>query len=447
MINEVSTSSKDSSNFNFLLFSILIVSCIFQGMALVLGSFPLVPVVVIQLVFVAFSAVKIINDGYFRVNRQILNLFKVLLPFLIYSVLSSFFLTLLFEGIPVFSPKLGIDDQVDAQTPLVFSASNIGQSFYLFLNVFSVVAAVQIGFKVGARKVLNVWLLSGFIAAFFAFYQKLSQMGVVSFPTNFLKSNTIYDQAIDVTIGDFERISGTFTESSYAGNCIATFFVYYLLLLVLGRSNLKNIVLCCIYAWATIITTSSIGYIQIIAGLGLAVIFFNKKAFFPIITILLVFFVFGFSFLNSELLSVVLLEKTDSLSFLNRISSDIYSFGLFVSTDFLGVGLGSNRPSSFLMYMLSNVGLLGSILFFVFISMVIRLAFINKQCLISEKLALVGALISHLVGKLVGSPDLNFWFFWVLISVCIVVFSVEEGVSRKSLRKNDRDLGAVDAYQ
>jgi hypothetical protein len=60
------------------------------------------------------------------------------------------------------------------------------------------------------------------------------------------------------------------------------------------------------------------------------------------------------------------LSKTDSGSFFNRIAADLFALQLLPRTYWLGVGLGSNRASSLLPTLLSNVGIAGIVVFAVF---------------------------------------------------------------------------------
>jgi hypothetical protein len=75
--------------------------------------------------------------------------------------------------------------------------------------------------------------------------------------------------------------------------------------------------------------------------------------------------VFAFSSYRDTLISNTL-SKTDSGSFFNRIAADLFALQLLPRTHWLGVGLGSNRGSSLLPTLLSNVGVAGVVVFAVF---------------------------------------------------------------------------------
>jgi hypothetical protein len=67
-----------------------------------------------------------------------------------------------------------------------------------------------------------------------------------------------------------------------------------------------------------------------------------------------------------EVLTTATVSKGESGSFINRTAADLYSLQLLLRTYGLGVGLGSNRSSSVLTTLMSNVGVAGTLAFLVF---------------------------------------------------------------------------------
>jgi hypothetical protein len=87
-----------------------------------------------------------------------------------------------------------------------------------------------------------------------------------------------------------------------------------------------------------------------------------------ILAITVVPFLLVLAFLSGyrNVLTAVTVSKGDSGSFINRTASDLYSVHLLVETYGIGVGLGSNRTSSLVSTLLSNVGLLGTLAYALF---------------------------------------------------------------------------------
>ena len=384
--------------------------------------FPLVPVVMFQILLVILYAVSFVIRSHSRLSSVSRDLLFWLIFFLLYASSSAVVLPYLFEGIPVFNSRIGIDHQVRNMTPLAFSVSNVGQVLYLCLNVLFFIGS-NLYFNRGRERehVFRVFLFSGLIVCFFAFYQKLNQLTGIYYPYEIVNSNDLYAQLYQQFIGKTQRISATFTEASYAGNVLGTFFVYYLFLLYYGRFRGLNLILFVVYLVATLLTTSSVGYVQIIFGLGVISIFSLKNLRSAFYTLVFVSLIAGGLALDHDVLLATLVNKQNSLSFIHRVASDEYSLKLFFNTYGMGVGLGGNRPSSFLTYMLSNVGLIGSWLFLMFIFAVVKPVFRNDSNLSPEQKALFWGLLSHLLGKVLGVPDLSFWFFWVLLAVSAIV--------------------------
>lgn len=431
-----------------LLFYLPIIAAVFQATGMsVAGIFPLVPVVIFQALFVTLLFITLALRPSFQLSSDLRDILFLLTWFLLYSTVSAFVFPYIFEGLPVFNPRFGIDLQVGNETPLVFSVSNIGQALYLFLNSLFLMGGLYLIQGLERDRVLRVFLFSGLTVIFFAVYQKISQLTGIWFPYEIINSNDLYSQGYSQVLNDTQRVSSTFTEPSYAGNVLGTFYVYYLFLLYYGRLRASNWFLFIVYLLGTLITTSSIGYAQLIFGIGLVSVFSlrNPKRFFY--AIILVLLVAGGLALNNDVMLALIVNKLDSASFINRFASDKYAFKLFFDTYGLGVGLGGNRPSSFLTYMLSNVGLIGSGLFLMFMLAIVKPVFRNYSALAPEQKALFFGLLSHLFGKLLGVPDLNFWFFWVLLAVSAITFrgptdkTVTIPKSEKRSLSNERDVG------
>jgi hypothetical protein len=88
------------------------------------------------------------------------------------------------------------------------------------------------------------------------------------------------------------------------------------------------------------------------------------------------------------------------------------------------VGLGSNRPSSFLTFLLSNVGVAGFVLFVMFVVSLSKSALrtakesANPQ-LFDWSIAAVWGLWTTIVAKVISQPDLSYSPMWVWIFLLI----------------------------
>ncbi|MGT2425250.1 hypothetical protein [Amnibacterium kyonggiense] len=94
--------------------------------------------------------------------------------------------------------------------------------------------------------------------------------------------------------------------------------------------------------------------------------------------------------------------KVGTSSYDERSSTDLYSYGLVLQTLGWGVGVGSNRPSSFLAALLAGTGVVGSVLFS---GVVLRYSF--RASRVSAIRPVLWCLFAILLAKLVASPDLS----------------------------------------
>lgn len=73
----------------------------------------------------------------------------------------------------------------------------------------------------------------------------------------------------------------------------------------------------------------------------------------------------------AEFFGITLLRKLDSLSGIERGSWNAQAWANFLEVDGIGVGLGSARASSFVLVLLSNVGVFGTLMFALFLGRVL----------------------------------------------------------------------------
>jgi hypothetical protein len=103
-------------------------------------------------------------------------------------------------------------------------------------------------------------------------------------------------------------------------------------------------------------------------------------------------------------------EKIGSVSALSRFGADAYAFDLVLKTYGLGVGLGSNRPSSFVAALLSQVGVVGFVLF--------ACAAWSTLWNLPKADRWIGmAALGLLLSMAFGLPDLSFPFLWILFAL------------------------------
>ena len=378
---------------------LLIFSSIFQA-ASVLNvnsqfEFGLQPYYFVSIVLTASMCVKIIiNNGKLIIGSEKKNLAIILLSFGVYSAVSSFILPIVFNGINVYSPRLGIDAQAEfGGVALAWSYSNLAQAIYILLNVFNVIFVLINAEKLKFQRA-NYWLVfSAFVVAIVGFYQFVANYFGLYFPSHFLYSSPTYYIGDNQQIANYLRINSTFSEPSLAGLFLASITMYFFALSISEKQFSKfYFIAAMVMALSATITTSTTAYFLLFIGFVLFSFFeliaaiIRRKiskvvvliSFLVVVMAAIAFGIITYYGVFPEFYDMTI-DKTHSLSYINRQLSNVAAFKLTLETWLLGVGLGSNRPSSFVAYLFSNLGAIGSFVFFVFLYKLVKFSLIYKD--------------------------------------------------------------------
>jgi hypothetical protein len=395
------------------LFSLLLFSSLFPATALIgAGSRWIPPYYVVACFFIARSFLnKPADDSISSFNGK-----YALIAFGCIGVFSAIVLPLVFAGIPVYSPQVGIDDGAFYRPPLHLGLGNIGQACYLVINIFVVLAASKS--RICASKTTRGYWNSCFFLMGIVFLEKICDTAGVQFPYSIILNTPISIQEIDSWGG---RMPGTFSEPSTAGIVLAGCIVG-LLSQLFSRNYRIIALLFALLAFGLVESTASLAGVVV----GFVLLILRRPVFRPpwylhvgrmksLLLILTVLGLSGIAIIVSPIGSSILehtLNKQDSVSFINRIAADQYAVELVKRTNGIGVGLGSNRPSSLLTSLLSNVGVLGLVVFAV---MCIRLLSNTTD----EYIWIRWATCAVIIDMLAGGPDITAPVLWILLAMSV----------------------------
>lgn len=408
------------------LIPLLVFSSIFQAASIYnLGSFAIAPyyfvsiVVAVKLLF----SLTVLKEKIFFANKNLKFALIALFSFGAWGLVSAITMPLIFEGLPVFNPRGGIDEQYYFQARLVWGMSNVAQVVYLLLNIINVIAVIQyISNETNKNISLKSFLYTAYIALFFVLYHSLSKFIDISYPNDLLFSNPFYAQGFAQVVGNLFRANGTFTEPSLAGAYIAGIAIAFFAVRINNYSLYQQSLGFFLAFLALLSTTASTGYITFFIMLGILFITkifsiyqfkVNKTA--SLNVILLLMFA-GFIFmmiLNLDLLSTVqslTTSKNESDSFIHRVLSDLFAINIFFQTYGFGVGLGSNRPSSYLTSLLSNLGFIGTFIMFYILYIFTKFTIKYHN---NEIKFLFFVFVSILISHILSIPDLTTSIFWI----------------------------------
>lgn len=390
---------------------------------------------VVSLIAIRFAAACVEGRVSFKRGDIALDITRPLLMLSAWGIASAFLLPHLFAGIHVDTPRLGMDPV--STTPLEWSMSNVAQAGYLILNSMFLIYVVWRSTDLSyIDQLASSFVWSGAIAAAVGAYQLAAHVLGFPFPAEIFNSNAGWQQLVSQKVAGAWRVSATFNEPSSAGIFFAA-WTTYLLFLTMDRRSATG--LLWILFWCGIVmlilTTSTTGYLTafiLIALLAFREIgtlavkgTFNEKLLFTFAAIATALgaaalFIPDFH----QLLSDILWYKSQSHSGQERHSTILVALDLVMQTCGLGVGLGSNRPSGMLFYILSNVGIPGSILILGLITATRRVVVKTMRAPdTSNKIraytrSAAWALAMYCVAMCISGADISsphLWILWALV--------------------------------
>lgn len=408
------------------LFSLLIFSSLFQAGSIInIGTLGIQPYYFVACCFILRT---FLDRSFGGVSPTV---FRGKLPLLLFCVIgvgSAFTLPLIFRGVPVYDPKVGVD--FFRQSPLQFGLGNVAQAAYLGVQGCVVLSASKL--KADPAKFLTSYWASFYFLLTIILIQFICQRVGVAFPSSFFANNpSYYITNIDLQNWD-SRVMGTFSEPSLAGAVLAM-FTGGLLARVLNRERKFASLLFVFLALAMVRSSSAVAAVIIVAFLLMLnsklyeFPWYIKKTTFKQISILALV---GLGSLAAIIVSplrqsllVQTVDKSDSLSFVFRTTADLYSLLLAIQTYGLGVGLGSNRPSSLFAAITSNTGVIGICLFAILAFQLTRNAARTTYWVGWASLALF-------IDLVLSGPDITFPPMWVLLALMARIGAANSVISR-----------------
>jgi len=328
---------------------------------------------VLILIAARFIPLYVTGKCGFARGEPILNVLRPLTLLTLWGIVSSFVLPFVFANLAVNTPHGGMDT---AALPLHWSVSNAAQAAYLSLECVFILYATSLARGHSAmEKSMRAFRIAGLIAVLIGVYQLIAHKAGLFYPKELFNSNEAWAQLVTQKIAGIWRLSATFTEPSAAGSFFAAWSCF-LLFVVADRTTARwsDWLLLCAGIAMLLLTTSSTGYVV----LGIMLSMFVLQHMLGLITrgsmsprVGIICLVIGLGTLGAiavlpdfgRLLREVLLQKTESISGKNRAATQWESLIVTNESWGLGVGLGSNRPSGMLFYVLSNLGVPGLLLF------------------------------------------------------------------------------------
>lgn len=409
------------------LFGLVIVSAIFEASSIYVGTdHGIQPYYMVGTIYVLQSFARGRWVGFGKLNFYGK---RWLILFLFVAVLSAIVLPRVFAGVPVYDPYVGIDDGLLIRPPLHPSLANITQCAYLLLYVLILLSAAASA-KAGAFS-QKAYRFSFYFLAGIVTLQFICAMVGIHFPYELLQTHGGYSVQT-AEVGDLSsRYPGTFTESSEAGLALVTFAAGFMAERIQSGKSLIPLMIS-LFTLVLVRSTAAFAAFAIVFVLLLVT---NKAFRFPyylnlkifqrtIFLVLIGAIAVGAAILSPLRSSIedVTVNKSETSSYVNRLAADAYALQLVGVTKGLGVGMGSNRPSSIFPSLLSTVGIAGLLVFVVMYYQFTRNAEGDRQWLRWACLALI-------IDMALGLPDYTAPWPWVMLAL-----TVQAGVSQDNVR-------------
>jgi hypothetical protein len=379
----------------------------------------------------------------FFVEEPVAGHVRILAIFILWCVFSAFALPVLFDGIPVDSPRLGVDASYYYRLPLQWSPSNGGQAGYMILNLVMVLGLLQFAARPGRlQRLITAFSWSGVFVAGVGAYQILGPRFGLPFPSWFFNSNQAWAQLPNQLIGDnVSRVSATFAEPSEAAAFLAAWSVFELSLAITGGGRNRWAWLWAAVGSVLLVKTSSttgyvtagIMWIIMVWDCGAAILrhgWIKKKTTLAVLGLAgaaLVALTLGGASAWS-LLDTVVFHKGESRSAEHRTATFGRAVGVFQNSWGLGAGLGSNRAMSGFFYVLSNLGIPGMVLMAVLLAQLYsqtrrRIYRPGGDPVIQGFItAAAGALVANVISLIASGAEITqprLWILWGLLLATI----------------------------
>lgn len=299
-----------------------------------------------------------------------------LVVFVVWSLLVTAAGPSFFSGVEVLIGNAGIDEQVADPGRLDFTLSNLAQAGYVllgagvlcFLATRRLLSPHMVAPGLGLAMLLSNWRLA---------FDKLG----LPYPVSQIDNSANYEYINSTTTGEY-RLRGVFPEPSGLGLYAVAAVVLAVAMIPRTRGWVRvgYVVLAASAALNLLFANSGTSLVAGGALLTIAVVLALTRAVRHGIAVMPLAITLAagtavFLALSPRIVDYLteqIEEKLTSTSYAARTAADLFSLELGVQTFGIGVGLGSNRPSSLWPMLFSCVGVIGTLAFLVLVYVLLR---------------------------------------------------------------------------
>ena len=370
-------------------FYVMVLSTLFGAAAAL--SLPMLggATVLVPSLFLPFFAMRIFmatGEGHFFAALRPPRAGFWLLLLTAFGLLTAIFFPSIFQGAveTMTVERVAHGRNFISLTPLRFSSNNITQSVYAVGGIVAFAAVFAYFRGAGTpRHLVNAFLFLAAVNLAFALLDVVTYFTQTEHIMGFVRTAN-YALLTGSEKGGLKRISATFPEAStFAGYALVLFSVTASLWLDRMQSW-RTGTLAALSLAALLLSTSAtalVGVIVMLPFLWLRSLIIGVRdpttsrptflvaavAFIPLAILVFVILFPEITDSLQEFIDEMLLSKASSQSGRERSLWNAMAYQTFLDTHGLGAGLGSARASSYVLVLLSNVGVLGLLLYLIFV--------------------------------------------------------------------------------
>jgi hypothetical protein len=391
-------------------------------------------------------------------------LFWIVTGLALYAVIGAWLFPRLFAGqatVFVQSPmRTGV-----IETYLSPVSGNVTQTAYFVLGALaSIAVAVLLRSHPSMRTIRNGFLAWCILHTAFGAIDLLGKVAGMEDVLAFLRTAN-YAMLTNVEEAGFWRIAGSYSEASAFGgislSCLAFSYTYWR-----RTGSAVALVITGTLAVLLLLSTSSTAYVGLAAlGTFAAVSMMRRSlrsgALARPDVMLAVVSTFGLLVVMAvavveparfdpfiRLIESTIINKSASASMQERTYWNLVSLGSFGQTNFMGVGLGSSRASSWLVAVVSQLGLVGIIGLAILAGGILKGLGALEHAIDRDDAAVVAAVRAAAVGSMIagslisGTADPGMVFFFALAVTTVARAEARMGI-RAATEPVDNELGGM----
>lgn len=363
---------------------------------------------------------------------------KLWLAYAAIAILGAALLPFVFANTPVYL-LVAKDSFESGPAPLRWTLSNLAQTGNLVLLV-GVLVYIRLHREDPQllKRMLVGLAIALVLSALIGLQQRLGWHQILPMIADFWASNPAYAQNFISYAGPVARVSWPFTEPAYGSAWYAAMFGGCLVVFFAGRATQLALLGMLIAAFALLNSLGATGIMAIgvfgLIAVPLWLFFFARhpqlrwKLGYQLVLAALVLSCFALAIyivlrhaglLPNAQSAIANLLVGNNPTFWGDIrpQTNLHAWTVFRDSSGLGVGLGSNRASSYFASLFSNTGVLGGLVFLAALSH-LGFALATAQTAIKTQdaaLFLLGALCTATIAVTIAIPDQNWPNYWVFI--------------------------------